>query len=91
MSQPPGTVWVIATGALTNIALLFAAFPELVEHIAGLSIMGGAIGGNFTDAPMGKFDPVTKEWKERVGNVSMWAEFNIYVGILLPLSFKESI
>jgi hypothetical protein len=34
---------------VTNIALLFATFPEVAEHIQGLSIMGGAIGEGFTD------------------------------------------
>ncbi|KAJ5499908.1 Inosine/uridine-preferring nucleoside hydrolase [Penicillium expansum] len=52
LAQPKGTPWVVATGTLTNVALLFATFPEVVEHIQGLSIMGGAIGGGFTDAPM---------------------------------------
>lgn len=67
--QPPGTAWVVAVGALTNIALLFGAFPDLADHIAGLSIMGGAVGGGFTDAPMGKVEGEG----ERVGNWSRWA------------------
>jgi uridine nucleosidase len=50
----PGTAWLVATGALTNIGLLFSVFPSLVKHIAGLSIMGGAIGGFFTHAPLGR-------------------------------------
>ena len=77
-AQPPGTAWVVATGALTNVALLFAVYPQLVEHIAGLSIMGGAVGGGFTDAKLG----VVKrkgETEERFGNITSWAEFNIYV------------
>ena len=48
-AQPKGTAWLVATGPLTNIALLFAVFPNLAEHIAGLSIMGGAIGSDFTN------------------------------------------
>jgi uridine nucleosidase len=74
------TAWVIATGALTNIALLFATFPEVGAWIKGLSIMGGAIGGGFTNAPMGKVDG-----KERVGNWTNWAEFNIYVSVIFTL------
>ena len=73
--RPRGSAWVVATGALTNVALLFAVFPELVEHVGGLSIMGGAVGGGFTDAPMGKVEGEG----ERFGNWTRWAEFNIYV------------
>ena len=76
VNQPAETAWIVATGALTNVALLFATFPELVQHIKGLSIMGGAVGGDFTEAPMG---PVKGEG-ERPGNHTRWAEFNIYVG-----------
>ncbi|KIW01089.1 uncharacterized protein PV09_07376 [Verruconis gallopava] len=49
-----GTAWLVSTGALTNIALLFAIHPALADHIAGLSVMGGAIGGFFTHAPIGR-------------------------------------
>ena len=45
-AQPKGTAYLVATGPLTNVALLFALFPSLAEHIAGLSIMGGAIGSH---------------------------------------------
>lgn len=75
MKQPPKTAWVVATGPLTNVALLFATFPEVADHIAGLSIMGGAVGGDFTDAPKGR----VKDQGERLGNKTPWAEFNIYV------------
>ncbi|CAI7643641.1 hypothetical protein PCG10_007753 [Penicillium crustosum] len=74
LAQPKGTPWVVATGTLTNIALLFATFPEVVEHIQGLSIMGGAIGEGFTDAPMSRLPGE----KSRIGNVTPWAEFNFY-------------
>lgn len=77
MGQAEGTAWVVATGALTNVALLFATFPELVGHVRGLSIMGGAIGGGFTEAPMGRVEGEG----ERFGNWTRWAEFNIYVCI----------
>ena len=36
--------------------------------------MGGAVGNNFTSAPLGRVDA-----KERIGNWSEWAEFNILV------------
>ena len=75
LAQPKGTAWLVATGALTNVALLFATFPELVDHIAGLSIMGGAIGGGFTDAPLGQ----VRGEGARFGNHTRYAEFNVYV------------
>lgn len=75
LAQPEGTAWLVATGTLTNVALLFAVFPDVVGHIKGLSIMGGAIGGGFSDAPIGH---VHGEG-ERIGNWTRWAEFNIYV------------
>ncbi|KAI4120791.1 MAG: hypothetical protein LQ338_006765 [Usnochroma carphineum] len=74
LGQPASRPWLVATGALTNIALLFATFPEAAEHIAGLSIMGGAIGDGFTDAPLGH----VKGEGQRIGNHTPWAEFNIY-------------
>ncbi|PGH08815.1 hypothetical protein AJ80_07774 [Polytolypa hystricis UAMH7299] len=74
LSQPKDTAWLVATGTLTNIALLFATFPEVAGHIRGLSIMGGAIGDKFTDAPMSRLSGE----ETRVGNTTQWAEFNIY-------------
>lgn len=73
LAEPAGAVWIVATGALTNVALLFAAFPELIARIKGLSIMGGAIGDNYTQAPMGKVNS-----RVRIGNITPYAEFNIY-------------
>ena len=75
MSKPAGKPWLVATGALTNVALLFATFPEVADHVRGLSIMGGAIGEGYTSAPLGNL------WGEgeRFGNYTPWAEFNIYV------------
>ncbi|UNI21063.1 Uridine nucleosidase [Purpureocillium takamizusanense] len=72
--QAPGTAWVVATGALTNVGALFRAHPDLVPHVRGLSLMGGSFGGGFSDAPMGRVDNA-----ERIGNVTPWAEFNILV------------
>ncbi|RFU78606.1 dna glycosylase [Trichoderma arundinaceum] len=48
-STPKGTAWLIAIGPLTNVALLFATYPDLADHIKGLSIMGGAIGAVDSD------------------------------------------
>lgn len=79
LAEPAGAPWLVATGALTNAALLFATFPEVVDHIKGLSIMGGAIGNGFTSAPMGTVrDDEAGEDVPRSGNVTHFAEFNIY-------------
>ena len=75
MAQPAGTAWVVATGTLTNVALLFATFPEVAAHIKGLSIMGGGVGDGFADAPISRLAGQEK----RIGNVTPLAEFNIYV------------
>ena len=75
LAQPKDTAWVVATGTLTNVALLFATFPEVADHVRGVSIMGGAIGGGFTDVEMSK----NEGEGDRVGNTTQWAEFNVYV------------
>jgi uridine nucleosidase len=73
ISTPPNTAWLVSTGTLTNIGLLFQKYPDLADHLKGLSIMGGAVGGGFTDAPMGK----VKGEGERFGNWTAYAEFNV--------------
>lgn len=73
-AQPAGKAWIVATGALTNVGALFRKHPDLVPHIAGLSLMGGSVGGGFSDAPLGQVDG-----KERIGNYTPYAEFNILV------------
>ncbi|KAH3909221.1 hypothetical protein HBH56_161760 [Parastagonospora nodorum] len=74
ISTPLDTAWLVSTGTLTNIGLLFQKYPDLAGHLKGLSIMGGAVGGGFTNAPMGK----VKGEGERFGNWTAYAEFNIY-------------
>ena len=54
LAQAPNTTWIVDIGPLANAGLLFATFPELVEHVAGLSIMGGAVGAGLTEAKNGK-------------------------------------
>jgi uridine nucleosidase len=73
ISTAPDTAWLVSTGTLTNIGLLFQKYPDLAGHLKGVSIMGGAVGGGFTDAPMGK----VKGEGERFGNWTAYAEFNV--------------
>lgn len=76
MKAPAGLCYVVATGALTNVALLFAVFPEVVKHIKAVSIMGGAFG----------------ERPDSYGNITKWAEFNIYVySILLSTPLPQKL
>jgi uridine nucleosidase len=74
MATPPNTAWLVSTGTLTNIGMLFQKYTHLAAHLKGLSIMGGAVGGGFTDAPMGTVEGEG----ERFGNWTPYAEFNIY-------------
>ena len=50
-NQPAGTVTLVPTGALTNLALFARTHPDLVDRVAGVTLMGGAHhGGNMTPA-----------------------------------------
>jgi uridine nucleosidase len=62
MSTPLQTCVLVATGTLTNVALLLATFPEVAGHLKEISIMGGAFG----------------ERPDACGNITPCAEFNIY-------------
>lgn len=49
ITESPEPVTIIATGPLTNIAILLSAFPEVKQNIAQISFMGGSAGqGNWT-------------------------------------------
>jgi inosine-uridine nucleoside N-ribohydrolase len=49
--ERPGEVWLVATGPLTNVALALRVAPDIEEHLAGISIMGGGLAyGNVTPA-----------------------------------------
>ena len=75
MGTERNTAWLIATGPCTNAALLFATHPDVVEHIAGFSIMGGGVGDGFTPVQMGKAHIGEEIF---CGNVTPFAEFNIW-------------
>lgn len=51
----PRRVTLIATGRLTNIALLLQAFPQVMRNIDHISIMGGAMRGGNTH-PVAEFN-----------------------------------
>ena len=80
LSCPPNTAWLVAVGPLTNVALLFAMYPEVAGHLKGLSIMGGGIGHGF--APHVSMGPpyIDENGKshDRHGNYTPFAEFNIW-------------
>lgn len=47
-------VWLVPVGPLTNVALALRAAPDIVDRIAGISLMGGGTFGNRT--PTGEFN-----------------------------------
>ncbi len=47
-------VWLVPVGPLTNIALALRSAPDIVDRIAGISLMGGGTFGNRT--PTGEFN-----------------------------------
>jgi purine nucleosidase len=55
MGRAPGTVTLIATGPLTNLALALRLEPRIAERVQEIVIMGGAIAtGNYT--PVAEFN-----------------------------------
>jgi uridine nucleosidase len=55
LARPKNQVMLVATGSMTNVAILASLFPEVVEWIKGLVIMGGAVSvGNVT--PVAEFN-----------------------------------
>lgn len=54
--QQHGSVEFIATGRLTNLALLVKCFPNALKHISRISIMGGAIGFGNWPHPAAEFN-----------------------------------
>jgi inosine-uridine nucleoside N-ribohydrolase len=49
LEQKRGETMLVATGSLTNIAILVSLFPEVVGWLKGVVLMGGAVGvGNVT-------------------------------------------
>lgn len=82
IATTPNTAYLVSTGTLTNIGLIFQKYPDLAGHLKGLSIMGGAIGGGFTNAPMGKVEGEG----ERFGNWSCTCNVALFIMLLVTNS-----
>lgn len=55
LAQRKGETILVATGSMTNIAILVSLFPEVIEWLKGVVIMGGAVSvGNVT--PVAEFN-----------------------------------
>jgi hypothetical protein len=55
LAQEKGETMLVATGSMTNMALLVSLYPEVVEWVKGVVIMGGAVKvGNVT--PVAEFN-----------------------------------
>lgn len=55
LAQEKGEVMLVATGSMTNIAILVSLFPEVIEWLKGVVIMGGAVSvGNVS--PVAEFN-----------------------------------
>lgn len=55
LAQEKGETILVATGSLTNMAILVSLFPEVIEWLKAVVIMGGAISvGNVT--PVAEFN-----------------------------------
>eukprot|EP00051_Salpingoeca_urceolata_P031499 m.11824 g.11824 ORF g.11824 m.11824 type:complete len:339 (-) comp4105_c0_seq2:141-1157(-) len=50
-----GKAVIVATGSLTNVALLLTVFPEVKEHLSSITLMGGALGVGNT-GPVAEFN-----------------------------------
>jgi purine nucleosidase len=71
VNAAPKPVTIIALGALTNIAKALELDPDLPSKIDRLIVMGGA----FENPEMG----ISRCEEGRVGNITPYAEFNMYV------------
>ena len=55
--ERPGEIEIVAVGRMTNLALALAEAPEIVDLVAGITIMGGAFG---VGGPNGNVTPVAE-------------------------------
>lgn len=75
MDAEPGTISIVATGPLTNVAVATLLNPEIVDRVAEVLIMGGSDGsGNVTSSAEFNFhfDPeaasivLSQDWRVRI-------------------------
>ena len=55
LAHPPGTVTLVPTGPLTNVALAVRKEPRLAQQVAEVVLMGGAVGAGNT-GPVAEFN-----------------------------------
>jgi hypothetical protein len=80
---PGEKVVLVATGSLTNVALLLAVYPEVKDLLKEIVIMGGAIGSGNT-SPSAEFNiQVGVALVGVVGNVR-------FAGVVGVLSWRQS-
>ncbi len=94
MSREHDDLWIIAIGPLTNIAHAIQADADFVGRIAGISIMGGSVGGgNTTAAAEFNFwvDPEAADVVLRSGARMRVCGLNATHQVLLDESFVERV
>ncbi|MBD3352058.1 MAG: hypothetical protein GF364_11280, partial [Candidatus Lokiarchaeota archaeon] len=70
----PGQIVVVPIGPLTNIALLYAIYPELLAETKLLSIMGGKLNGwefNFANDPIATHYVLTSNIKKKISGLEV--------------------
>ena len=73
LSASPEKVTIFATGPATNLALMVQKCPHALKNIEEIIFMGGSI-----DAVGRNGAPVYENGVRRIGNITLYAEFNAY-------------
>lgn len=89
LRQQPQTCHLIATGPLTNIALMLLAFPTVLNHVTSITCMAGGMPGAKLDkaAEFNVFvDPHAAEAVFRYGDHLQMVGINVTHRALLPIA-----
>jgi uridine nucleosidase len=79
LAQPLKTAWPVATELLTNAALLFATFQELVDHVSGLNTIEAMVRCDSLRPKMVRqMEVLKKDANEKFGNEIDWPKVDIY-------------